>query len=168
MRRHRDDPLLTLCADRLDGVHLPGRVSRRGCGGAGLGEDLHADVAAGFGPFVVLPHEHGAGEADDRGPVGEDAGHVGAAAQFPVQPFLRAEDQSWRQISRGTAVKASRSSRAAARCAAAAGSLPSSASTTRSNWAATSAASGWSKMVRTRVATQGWLVLLIFVRRSRR
>src|SRR5215831_3447464 len=52
------------------------------------------------------------------------------------------EDQTWRQVSRGTAVKASRSSRAAARWPAAAGSLASRALTTRSNCAQTSAASG--------------------------
>ena len=47
------------------------------------------------------------------------------------------DDQTWRQISRGAAVQASRSSRAAAICSAAAGSLPSTGVTTRSNWACT-------------------------------
>jgi hypothetical protein len=53
---------------------------------AGFAEDLEAHVAAAFGPFVG---EHGADEADDRGPVGEDPDDVGAAADFFVEPFLR-------------------------------------------------------------------------------
>ena len=47
--------------------------------GAGSGEDVEAEVAAAFDPFVVLFGEDGADQADDRGPVGEDADHVGAA-----------------------------------------------------------------------------------------
>jgi hypothetical protein len=42
-----------------------------------------------FGPFVGLFGQDGADRADDRGPVGEDTDHVGAAADFLVQPFLR-------------------------------------------------------------------------------
>jgi hypothetical protein len=53
-----------------------------------LGEDLDAHVAALFGPFVGLLGQHGADEADDRCPVGEDADHVGAAADLLVQPLF--------------------------------------------------------------------------------
>jgi hypothetical protein len=55
----------------------------------GLGEYLEAHVSALFGPFVGLFGQDGADRADDRGPVGEDTDHVGAAADFLVQPFLR-------------------------------------------------------------------------------
>jgi hypothetical protein len=55
---------------------------------SGFGEGFDAEVAASFDPFVVLFGEDGADEADQRFPVGEDADHVGAAADLPVQPFL--------------------------------------------------------------------------------
>jgi hypothetical protein len=42
-------------------------------------------LAAGDGPFVVLLGEQRADQADDRGPVGEDADDVGAAANLAVQ-----------------------------------------------------------------------------------
>jgi len=37
------------------------------------GEDVEAEVAPAFGPFVVLLGEDGADETDDRAAVGEDA-----------------------------------------------------------------------------------------------
>lgn len=43
---------------------------------AGAGEDVEAEVAASFDPFVVLLGEHGADEADDGLAVGEDADNV--------------------------------------------------------------------------------------------
>ena len=76
-------------------------------------------------------------------------------------------DQIWRQISRGKAVNARMSSRASSRCVAAAGNLASSAVTTWACWARTEAASGCSKMVRTRVDTQGWADLGTLVARLR-
>jgi hypothetical protein len=36
-----------------------------------VGEDVESEVAAAFGPFVVLLGEDGADEADDAGAVGE-------------------------------------------------------------------------------------------------
>jgi hypothetical protein len=78
------------------------------------------------------------------------------------------ELQIWRQVSRGKYEKARRSSLASSRCAAATGSFASRALTTRSNWAWTSVASGWSKMVLTKMATQGWDDLATLVSRSRR
>ena len=50
---------------------------------------LEAEEAASFGPFVVLLGEDGADEAGDGVAVGEDPDDVGAAADLPVQPFLR-------------------------------------------------------------------------------
>ncbi len=47
--------------------------------GAGAGEHVEAEVAALFGPFVVLFGEDGADEADDGVAVEEDADDVGAA-----------------------------------------------------------------------------------------
>jgi hypothetical protein len=68
-------------------------------------------------------------------------------------------DQICHQHSRGNAMNFEQVSRAWARCAAALGSLVSSAVTIRSNWAATSTASSWSKMVRAMVAThRAWLL----------
>jgi hypothetical protein len=79
-----------LCAERLECGYLLSSVA--GCGWAGervdLGEDLQAHVAMGFGPFVVLLHQDRADEPDDGVAVGEDADHVGAPAQFAVEPLL--------------------------------------------------------------------------------
>ena len=55
----------------------------------GSSEDVEAEVAAPFGPFVGLLGEHGADEADDRVAVREDADAVGAAADLPVEALVR-------------------------------------------------------------------------------
>lgn len=47
-----------------------------------------AEVAAGFGPFVVLLGEDGSDESDDVVPVGEDADDVGAAPDLWVEPLV--------------------------------------------------------------------------------
>ena len=52
------------------------------------GQDVKAEVAAAFGPFVVLFGQDGAGEADDAVAVGEDADDVGAASDLAVEPFV--------------------------------------------------------------------------------
>src|SRR5450756_3106146 len=57
-------------------------------GQAGLGEELEAEVATSFGPFVVLLGEHGPDEADDRGAVGEDPHDVGAPAGLAVEALV--------------------------------------------------------------------------------
>ena len=59
-----------------------------GVDGLGAGEDVESEVAAAFGPFVVLLGQDGADEADDGGPVGEDPDDVGAAADLPVEPLV--------------------------------------------------------------------------------
>jgi Phage integrase family len=41
-----------------------------------------------LGPLIVLLGQDGADQTDWRCPIGEDADDVGAAADFPVQPFL--------------------------------------------------------------------------------
>ena len=56
---------------------------------AGAAERVEAEVAALLGPLVVLLGEDRADEADDRLPVGEDAHDVGAAADLPVEAFVR-------------------------------------------------------------------------------
>jgi len=48
------------------------------------GEDVEAEVAATFGPLVVLLGEDGANEADEGVAVGEDPDDVGAPADLPV------------------------------------------------------------------------------------
>ena len=55
---------------------------------SGFAEDVRAEVAAGFGPFVVLFGQHGADEADQGGAVGEDADDVGAPPDLLVESFL--------------------------------------------------------------------------------
>ena len=57
-------------------------------GEAALGKDVETKVAALFGPFVVLFGQDGADEPDQRGPIGEDADDIGAAADLPVEPFF--------------------------------------------------------------------------------
>ena len=47
-----------------------------------------AEVAAPFDPFVVLFSQYGADEADDGGPVGEDAHDVGSAPNLSIEAFL--------------------------------------------------------------------------------
>ena len=59
-----------------------------GVDGLGSGEDVESEVAAAFGPFVVLLGQDGADEPDDRGAVGEDADDVGAAADLAVEAFV--------------------------------------------------------------------------------
>ena len=67
------------------GVHLLGVV---GVDGLGAGEDVESEVAAAFGPFVVLFGQDGADEPDDAGPVGEDPDDVGAATDLAVEPLV--------------------------------------------------------------------------------
>ena len=70
--------------------HLRGDIAAAGCEGeAGAGEDVEAEVAAAFGPFVVLLGQDGADEADQGVAVGEDPDDVGAPADLPVQAFDR-------------------------------------------------------------------------------
>jgi len=54
----------------------------------GAGEHVESEVAAAFGPFVVLFSQDGADEPDDRAAVGEDADDVGAAADLAVEAFV--------------------------------------------------------------------------------
>jgi hypothetical protein len=56
--------------------------------GLGFAEDVETEVAARFGPFVVLFGQHGADEADQGGAVGEDADDVGAPPDLLVESFL--------------------------------------------------------------------------------
>ena len=56
--------------------------------GLGTGEDVESEVAAAFGPFVVLLGQDGADEPDDRAAVGEDPDDVGAAADLAVEALV--------------------------------------------------------------------------------
>ena len=132
-------------AERL-GVAVGGHL--RVCAGcecdAGAGEDVEAEVAAAFGPFVVLFGQDSADEADQGVAAGEDPDDVGAAADLAVEPFLRVVRPDLAPELFGEAVKARTSVRAASRCAATLGSFSAMASSSRSYWAWTEAASGWS------------------------
>ena len=79
------------CKSASSSLILSGRyvqhIGRRQClvaDGVGDGE-----VAAGFGPFVVLLGQHRAHQVPRRQSVGADAHHVSPAPYLPVQPFLR-------------------------------------------------------------------------------
>ena len=120
-----------------------------------LGEDVEAEVAALLGPFVVLFGQDGADEADERGPVGEDADDVGAAADLSVEAFVGGcWTRSGATAALGNAVNAKMSAWAASRWWATAGSLSASASRIRSNWACTASVSGWSQTECSNALTQ--------------
>ena len=72
------------CSGQVVGHLLGGGCRRR----AASGEDVESEVAAAFGPFVVLLGQDGADEPDDRGAVGEDPDDVGAAADLAVEAFV--------------------------------------------------------------------------------
>jgi hypothetical protein len=57
-----------------------------GCnfGEPGLGQDLEPEVAAAFGPLVMLLGQDGADQAVDRAAVGEVPDAVGATADLSV------------------------------------------------------------------------------------
>ena len=67
-------------------IHLGSGVGDEG--ESPLGDDLEAEVAAPFDPFVGLFGQHRADEADDRVAVEEDAHGVGAAANFTVEALV--------------------------------------------------------------------------------
>src|SRR5262245_27013788 len=54
-------------------------------GEPGLGQDLETEVAAAFGPLVVLLGQDGSDEPDDRAAMREDPDAVGAAADLAVE-----------------------------------------------------------------------------------
>ncbi len=56
-------------------------------GGAEFKERFDAEIALLERPLVVLIHEHGADQADDRGLVGEDPYDVGAPLHFLIKPL---------------------------------------------------------------------------------
>ena len=60
---------------------------------AGAGEDVEAEVAAAFGPFVVLFGEDGADEADEGVAVGVDADDVALPDAPPAQNPRCPEDR---------------------------------------------------------------------------
>jgi hypothetical protein len=70
------------------GGHVCSDLGFGGDGGqAAAGEDVEAEIAAAFGPFVGLFGQDRADEADDRLAVRQDPDRVGAAPDLPVQPF---------------------------------------------------------------------------------
>jgi hypothetical protein len=84
--------------ESVPGRNCPYRQSRltsyilshiRAGGLAAGGEDFEAHIPAGLGPFIVLLGQHRADQADTGVAAGEDARHVGAAADLLVQPLLR-------------------------------------------------------------------------------
>ena len=119
----------------------------RRCGGPddrGAGQDVQAEVAAAFGPFVVLLGQDRPDQADDGVAVREDTDNVCAPADFAVEAFVGVVGPDLppdllRERGEGEQVGAAWS-----RWSATSGSLSARASTMRSNWACTDAASGWS------------------------
>jgi hypothetical protein len=71
------------------GGHLRGGAGGGGRDGdAGAGEYVEAEVAASFGPLVVLLGQDRADEPDQGVAAGEDADDVGPPADLAVQPLL--------------------------------------------------------------------------------
>jgi hypothetical protein len=56
-----------------------------GVDGPAASEDVESEVAAAFGPFVVLLGQDGADEPGDARTVGEDPDDAGAAADMAVE-----------------------------------------------------------------------------------
>ncbi len=113
-------------------------------GDAGAGEDVEAEVAAAFGPFVVLFGQDSADQADQGGAAGEDPHDVGAAADLAVQPFLRVVRPDLAPELLGEAGEGEHVGAGGVQVRSDIGQLPGTASRSRSYWACTDAASGWS------------------------
>jgi hypothetical protein len=109
-----------------------------------FGEDAEVKVATALDQLVVLLGQDSTDESDEGVAVGEDPHDVGAAADLPVEAFLWVVRPDLAPGLLGDAVNASTSARAVSRWAATLGSLSVIASRTRSNWACTAVASGWS------------------------
>jgi len=116
----------------------------------------------------VLFGQHGADQPDQGSAAGEDADDVGAATDFFVQSFLGIVGPDLTPQLAGIRGEGQQVVRVGSRCSAASEYLSARAVTTRSNWACTAAASAWSKMVRTWVATGGWAELGTRVSRLRK
>jgi len=83
----------------------------------GTGEDVEAEVAPSFCPFVVLFGQDGPDEADQRVAVGEDPDHVGAAADLAIEPLGGVVRPNLApQLLRAKLVNAKTSTRAVSRC----------------------------------------------------
>jgi hypothetical protein len=92
------DPSYWSSGDGLEFEHLLGFGGGLG-GGAAAGQDVESEVAATFGPFVVLLGQDGAHQADDRGAVGEDPD---TSVRRRISRFNRSLgllDQIWRHTS---------------------------------------------------------------------
>jgi hypothetical protein len=83
--------------------------------GSGFAQDVQAEVAPGFGPFVVLLSQHGPDETDQGAAVGEDTDDVGAPTDLLVESLLGVVRPDLAPDLLGNAVKASRSGRAFSR-----------------------------------------------------
>ena len=113
------------------------RVRRRAALAAGrIGDERSVS------PLVVLLHEHGGDEVVDGGVVGEDADHIVRRLISRCRRSRGFVDQSLRQCSRGTVLKANRSSRASQSIAATSGNWASRVAVMRANCSATASASG--------------------------
>ena len=77
-------------AATIVGCMLSGDLGRRlGACGERPGEAFQDHVAAGDQPVVMLLGEDRPHQTDDRGPIGEDADHVGAPSDLAVQALER-------------------------------------------------------------------------------
>jgi hypothetical protein len=90
---------------------------------AAFGEDVEAEVAASFCPFVGLFGKDCADEADDRVTVGEDADAVGAAADLSVEALARVVGPDLLPEPVGEACEREDVSTCGVRCSNASGSL---------------------------------------------
>jgi hypothetical protein len=70
-------------------------LASAGVDGLGAGEDVESEVAAAFGPFVVLFGEDRAAEPDDRAAVGEDADDADQGLPGPAVPQAGGQGRYW-------------------------------------------------------------------------
>ena len=119
-----------------------------------LGHGRFGEVAA-FGdlPFVVGLDQHGPGQAEQRGGVGEHTDDVGAALDLLVDPFQRVGRPDLLPVRDGKSAKAVTSTFAASSWVSTFGNWRPGMPAITSTWSRTCAGSGGAKIVRIAAAT---------------
>jgi hypothetical protein len=130
-------------------------------------QDARQEDSGSPGPLVAHPASAAGGSGSQKASTQEDAGHLGAPPDLPVEPLLGVvrpdlppdlarEGTEGQQFALGGGQMLGRGWELGLERLDEAG-----------NWAATWSASGWSKTVRSRVSTHGWAILGTLVARLR-